>query len=83
MKTFADDEMNALLPAAKAYSVVILRQGPSYPTRRHLRSSGSTADATSGYATTVCSRWCCRSPMAPTCAVSACSPGPSIRPSRS
>jgi hypothetical protein len=30
MKTFTDDEMNALLPAAKAYSVVILRQGPGY-----------------------------------------------------
>jgi hypothetical protein len=28
MKTFSDDEMKALLPTAKAYSVVILRAGP-------------------------------------------------------
>jgi hypothetical protein len=30
MKTFTDDEMNAMLPAAKAYSVVILKQGPNF-----------------------------------------------------
>jgi hypothetical protein len=30
MKTFTDDEMNTLLPAAKAYSVVILKQGPKF-----------------------------------------------------
>ncbi|MBV8863447.1 MAG: hypothetical protein JO082_02955 [Mycobacterium sp.] len=30
MKTFTDEEMYALLPAAKAYSVAILRQGPSF-----------------------------------------------------
>jgi hypothetical protein len=30
MKIFTDDEMNALLPAAKAYSVVILTQGPRF-----------------------------------------------------
>ena len=30
MKTFTDDEMNTLLPAAKAYSVVILKQGPNF-----------------------------------------------------
>jgi hypothetical protein len=30
MKTFTDDEMNALLARAKAYSVVILRGGPNY-----------------------------------------------------
>jgi hypothetical protein len=30
MKTFSDDEMNALLPTAKAYSVVILRAGPNH-----------------------------------------------------
>jgi hypothetical protein len=30
MKTFTDDEMNALLPAAKAYSVAILKQGPKF-----------------------------------------------------
>jgi hypothetical protein len=30
MRTFTDDEMNALLPTAKAYSVVILRAGPNY-----------------------------------------------------
>jgi hypothetical protein len=29
MKTFTDDEMNALLPAAKEYNVVILKRGPS------------------------------------------------------
>ena len=27
---FTDDEMNAMLPAAKAYSVVILKQGPNF-----------------------------------------------------
>jgi hypothetical protein len=30
MKTFTDDEMNTLLPAAKAYSVVILKRGPRF-----------------------------------------------------
>ena len=30
MRTFTDDEMNELLPAAKAYSVVILKQGPNF-----------------------------------------------------
>ena len=30
MKTFTDDEMTALLPTAKAYSVVILKQGPQF-----------------------------------------------------
>ncbi|WP_255564704.1 hypothetical protein [Candidatus Mycobacterium methanotrophicum] len=30
MKTFTDDERNALLPAVKAYSVVILKQGPNF-----------------------------------------------------
>jgi hypothetical protein len=30
MKTFTDEEMNALLPAATAYSVVILKQGPGF-----------------------------------------------------
>jgi hypothetical protein len=30
MKTFTDDEMNALLPTAKGYSVVILKRGPHY-----------------------------------------------------
>jgi hypothetical protein len=30
MKNFTDDEMNALLPTAKAYSVVILKQGPNF-----------------------------------------------------
>jgi hypothetical protein len=30
MKTFTDDEMNALLPTARPYSVVILRAGPNY-----------------------------------------------------
>jgi hypothetical protein len=30
MKTFTDAEMNALLPAAKAYSVVILKRGPNF-----------------------------------------------------
>lgn len=30
MKTFSDDEMNALLPTAKGYSVVILKRGPNY-----------------------------------------------------
>jgi hypothetical protein len=30
MKTFTDEEMNALLPAAKPYSVVILKQGPKF-----------------------------------------------------
>ena len=29
MKAFTDDEMNALLPTTKAYSVVILKQGPN------------------------------------------------------
>jgi hypothetical protein len=30
MKAFTDDEMNALLPTTKAYSVVILKQGPHF-----------------------------------------------------
>jgi hypothetical protein len=30
MKTFTDDEMNALLPAARQYTVVILKQGPNF-----------------------------------------------------
>jgi hypothetical protein len=30
MKTFTDQEMGQLLPTAKAYSVVILKQGPKY-----------------------------------------------------
>ena len=30
MRTFTDDEMNELLPAAKAYNVVILKQGPNF-----------------------------------------------------
>ncbi|MGC2652268.1 MAG: hypothetical protein WA317_01410 [Mycobacterium sp.] len=30
MKVFTDDEMNTLLPAAKPYSVVILKQGPNF-----------------------------------------------------
>ena len=30
MRTFTDEEMGQLLPAAKAYSVVILKQGPNY-----------------------------------------------------
>jgi hypothetical protein len=30
MKTFTDDEMNALLPTAKPYSVMILRPGPNF-----------------------------------------------------
>ncbi|BBZ39009.1 hypothetical protein [Mycobacterium conspicuum] len=30
MKTFTDDEMGQLLPTAKAYSVVILKQGPEF-----------------------------------------------------
>jgi hypothetical protein len=30
MKTFTDDEMNALLPSARPYSVVILRKGPNF-----------------------------------------------------
>jgi len=30
MKHYADDEMNALLPTAKPYSVVILKAGPNY-----------------------------------------------------
>jgi hypothetical protein len=30
MKTFTDAEMNELLPAAKPYSVVILKKGPNY-----------------------------------------------------
>jgi diaminopimelate decarboxylase len=30
MKTFTDDEMKALLPTAKPYSVLILRVGPNY-----------------------------------------------------
>ena len=30
MKDFTDDEMNALLPKARPYSVVILRSGPNY-----------------------------------------------------
>jgi hypothetical protein len=30
MKTFTDDEMRQLLPSAKLYSVVILKQGPRF-----------------------------------------------------
>jgi hypothetical protein len=30
MKTFTDEEMGQLLPTAKPYSVVILKQGPSF-----------------------------------------------------
>ncbi|OBA79527.1 hypothetical protein A9W99_20920 [Mycobacterium sp. 1164966.3] len=30
MRTFTDDEMRELLPGAKVYSVVILKQGPSF-----------------------------------------------------
>jgi hypothetical protein len=30
MKTFTDAEMNELLPAAKQYSVVILKKGPNF-----------------------------------------------------
>jgi hypothetical protein len=30
VKTFTDEEMGQLLPNAKAYSVVILKRGPSY-----------------------------------------------------
>ena len=30
MKTFTDEEMGQLLPNAKAYSVVILKQGPRF-----------------------------------------------------
>ena len=30
MKAFTDDEMTALLPTAKAYSVMILKQGPNF-----------------------------------------------------
>lgn len=30
MKTFTDDEMNQLLPTARPYSVVILKQGPKF-----------------------------------------------------
>ncbi|MBW0017578.1 MAG: hypothetical protein JO236_08555 [Mycobacterium sp.] len=30
MKTFTDEEMGQLLPAAKAYSVVILTRGPKF-----------------------------------------------------
>jgi hypothetical protein len=30
MKMFTDEEMSRLLPAAKPYSVVILKQGPSF-----------------------------------------------------
>lgn len=30
MKQFSDDEMNELLPTAKAYSVAILKAGPNY-----------------------------------------------------
>jgi hypothetical protein len=29
-RTFTDEEMGELLPSAKAYSVVILKQGPKY-----------------------------------------------------
>ena len=72
MKTFTDDEMNALLPTAKAYSVVILKQGPKFTDDTAPASSGNTVGATSGYATTACSRWSCRSPMAPTSAASGC-----------
>jgi hypothetical protein len=30
MKTFTDAEMNELLPAAKSYSVVLLKEGPNF-----------------------------------------------------
>jgi hypothetical protein len=30
MRTFTDDEMGRLLPNAKSYSVVILKQGPNF-----------------------------------------------------
>jgi hypothetical protein len=30
MKTFTDEEMGQLLPSAKAYAVVILKQGPRF-----------------------------------------------------
>ena len=30
MKTFTDEEMGQLLPSARAYSLVILRQGPRF-----------------------------------------------------
>ncbi|MFZ3345072.1 hypothetical protein [Mycobacterium sp.] len=30
MKTFTDDEMGQLLPTARTYSVVILKQGPKF-----------------------------------------------------
>jgi hypothetical protein len=30
MRTFTDEEMGQLLPSAKAYSVVILKQGPRF-----------------------------------------------------
>jgi hypothetical protein len=30
MKTFTDEEMDQLLPTAKPYSVVILKQGPNF-----------------------------------------------------
>jgi hypothetical protein len=30
MKTFTDEEMGQLLPTAKSYSVVILKQGPNF-----------------------------------------------------
>ena len=30
MKTFTDEEMSRLLPTAKPYSVVILKQGPNF-----------------------------------------------------
>jgi hypothetical protein len=30
MKTFTDEEMGQLLPSAKAYSLVILKQGPRF-----------------------------------------------------
>ena len=30
MKTFTDDEMKALLPTAKTYTVMILKQGPNF-----------------------------------------------------
>jgi hypothetical protein len=84
MKTFTDDEMNALLPTAKPYSVMILKRGPNFgDDAAPARSSGSMAGATSGYVTTAHSRWCCRFPMAPISAGSECSPGPSTRPSRS
>jgi hypothetical protein len=35
MKAFTDDEMTALLPTAKAYSVVILKQGRPQFRGRH------------------------------------------------